>query len=159
MIDSNSELFVQFRYIGVPSNVGEFGCIGLFYENHNAADAIVRNLQTYFMASPVHKHSNVAATTDKSGLISLSVEYSWQGEHDDRDHNFLAELNGIDPNEFMKIVKTLETFTAYGVLIGYESHDGPQIISPKELSIFRANLHLDGEDITATGNNPPPELY
>lgn len=158
MTDSNSGFSVQFRYIGCPTEVGEFGCIGLFYENKSSAYMAVSNLQSYFKASPAQKVSTIKAMTAKSGDISLVVEYSWRGENDDSDHGFLAEIDGIVPGDFSKIIETLGIFSAFGILIGYESPDGPQIIPPGELSIFRAGLYFDGNTISATGINPPPKL-
>ena len=159
MKDSDSKFAVQFRYIGCPTEAGEFGCIGLFYKKQSSANAAVENLQSYFKASPAKKISNVKAMTAKSGTISLVIDYSWGGTDDDSGNKFTAEIDGIDPGDFEKVVKTLRVFTAFGILIGYESKDGPQIIPPAELSIFRAGLYFDGEAISATGHNSPPKLY
>jgi hypothetical protein len=155
MSDQDISQGLQFRYIGTPAEAGEFGFLGLFYENRGAAEAAVQSLQDYFTKS-TGKTSRVSATTDEAGRIAITVDYEWE---DPQGRNqYTAHISGVDGAQFAKILDTMRRFSAYGILVGWETEAGPQVWPPSDLAIFRTEMEIDGKHLKATGTAPPPRI-
>lgn len=135
---------VSFRYIGIKTEKGEIPAICLSYLDEESAKAAFALFHKYIKSPSGAKSMRVEFFREAMGLYSLIIDVATQG------HLLNTKIAGIDSSYIKKIKESLDKFTYYVILAGYEESGTFHLLPCDEYHLFKRDIVIDGEVILGT---------
>jgi len=135
---------VLFRYVGIKTEKGEIPGICLGYPDEQSARAAFGLFHEYITSPSGAKSMQVEFSREVIGTYSLIINVVTPK------HSFDTKISGIGSSYIEKIKESLNNFTYYVILAGYEESGEFYLLPSNEFHIFKRDIVIDREVILGT---------